>query len=193
MINFVNSTFVKSIENLKDTPTNGYPEVLFVGKSNVGKSSLINLLTNKKRLAFTSSKPGHTRLLNYYNIDNKLFLVDAPGYGYAQSGINLDRLFKNLMDDYFKNNINLKLTLVLIDSRRELSNDDVEIINYLIANKINYALVFTKSDKTNQKERAALLKHIKEVGADESVTLFTSSLVMRSVLPLRKLIEKECF
>ena len=104
MINYKNSTFVKSTPSVKERPSDLYSEVLIVGKSNVGKSSLINRLCTKKSLAYTSSKPGHTRLLNYYNIDNAFYLVDAPGYGFAKGGIDLDRLFGTMMDEYFTDN-----------------------------------------------------------------------------------------
>ena len=99
MLNFKNATFIKSAPNVDERPPVSLPEVLIVGKSNVGKSSLINALTNKKSLAFTSKKPGHTKLLNYYDIDQKFYLVDAPGYGYAVGGLDLDRLFGKMMDE----------------------------------------------------------------------------------------------
>ena len=97
MINFKNSSFVKSTPSVNERPPESFPEVLIVGKSNVGKSTLINTMCSKKAMAFTSSKPGHTRLLNYYNIDNRFYLVDAPGYGFARGGIDLDRLFGEMM------------------------------------------------------------------------------------------------
>ena len=125
MINFNNVSFVKSTPSVKERPQDQIPEVLIVGKSNVGKSSLINTLCQRKSLAYTSSKPGHTRLLNYYNIDNKFFLVDAPGYGYAKGGVDLDRLFGTMMDEYFTDNPYLKLVLLLIDSRREFGENDI--------------------------------------------------------------------
>lgn len=184
MINFNNTVFVKSSPNVKEAPQGLFPEVLLVGKSNVGKSSLINALTNKK-IAFTSSKPGHTRLLNYYNVDDKLYLVDAPGYGYAAGGIDLDRLFGKTMEDYFAHASRLRLVMVLLDSRRELAENDIEIINYLEEKEIKYLLVFTKKDKINQKESAALLKHLKEIGIDEENTIFTSILQMKSFEKLR--------
>ena len=185
MINFSNATFVKSAPSLKEAPQGLFPEVLLVGKSNVGKSSLINALCNKKALAFTSSKPGHTRLLNYYNIDDKLYLVDAPGYGFAKGGFDLDKLFGEMMSDYFSNATRLKLVLILLDSRRELGENDVEIINYVREKDINHLLIFTKEDKINQSEKAKLLKHLAELGIEKDEITFTSTLKIRTIETLR--------
>ena len=188
MINFKNSTFVKSATNKKERPSDLYSEVLIVGKSNVGKSSLINTLCTKKALAYTSSKPGHTKLLNYYNIDNKFYLVDAPGYGYAKGGVDLDRLFGEMMDDYFTDNEHLKLVLILIDSRREFGENDIEIIDYLRNNHLPFFIVITKVDKINQKGKSELSKRLENIGIKENVYL-TSSLLDKSLDKLKAGIE----
>ena len=190
MINFANVNFVKSCPNRKEKPQDAKPEVLVVGKSNVGKSSLINALCDKKRLAFTSSKPGHTRLLNYYDIDKKFYIVDAPGYGYAKGGIDLDRLFAEMMDSYFSNNRELKLVLVLLDARREISNDDQEIIDYIKESGFPYFIVITKIDKVNQKEKAALNKRLKAQEFAPECVFYTSSLNNEGLNSLKKGIEK---
>ena len=190
MINFANVNFIKSCPNRKEKPQDLKPEVLIVGKSNVGKSSLINALCQKKRLAFTSSKPGHTRLLNYYDIDGKFYLVDAPGYGYAKGGLDLDRLFANMMESYFDNNQELKLVLILLDARRELSNDDQEIISFVKESNYPYFLVITKLDKVNQKEKAALNKHLKSLGLTGDNVFYTSALNNDGLNLLKKGIEK---
>ena len=189
MINFLNATFIKSCPNRNEKPQAQKPEVLIVGRSNVGKSSLINALTQKKKLAFTSSKPGHTRLLNYYDIDNKFYLVDAPGYGYAKGGIDLDRLFAEMMSSYFDNNMDLKLVLILLDARRELSEDDLEIVEYVKENSIPFALVITKYDKVNQKEKSALNRYLKEMGLANEQVFYTSILKNDSLSLLKKGIE----
>ena len=188
MINFKNSTFVKSTPTVKERPSDLYSEVLIVGKSNVGKSSLINRLCTKKSLAYTSSKPGHTRLLNYYNIDNAFYLVDAPGYGFAKGGIDLDRLFGIMMDEYFSDNEHLKLVLLLIDSRREFGENDLEILEYLKGTNIPYFVVITKVDKINQKGKSELLKRLKSLDINENV-YFTSSLVDKTLDTLKRDIE----
>ena len=190
MINFTNATFVKSCPNRKEKPQDLKPEVLIVGKSNVGKSSLINALCGKKKLAFTSSKPGHTRLLNYYEIDGKFYLVDAPGYGYAKTGIDLDRLFASMMESYFDNNHELKLVLILLDARREVSRDDQEIIDFVKESNYPYAVVITKIDKVNQKEKAALNKRLKAQQFAPECVFYTSSLDNEGLNQLKKGIEK---
>ena len=190
MINFTNVNFIKSCPNRKEKPQDLKPEVLIVGKSNVGKSSLINALCSKKRLAFTSSKPGHTRLLNYYDVDNKLYLVDAPGYGYAKGGLDLDRLFASMMESYFANNKELKLVLVLLDARRDISQDDQEIIDFVKESGYPYFVVITKIDKVNQKEKAALNKRLKEQSFNGECVFYTSSLSNDGLNLLKKGIEK---
>ena len=161
MINYSNATFIKSLTDVNEKPSGFFPEVLIVGKSNVGKSRLINALCQKQRLAFTSSKPGHTKLLNYFDIDHKFYLVDAPGYGYAKGGVDLDRLFGEMMENYFTNNEQLKLVLILIDSRREFNDNDLEILHFCQQENIPYFIVITKMDKINQKEKSLLTKRLK--------------------------------
>ncbi len=190
MINFNNVTFVKSCPTRKEKPQVTKSEVLIVGKSNVGKSSLINALCNKKKMAFTSSKPGHTRLLNYYDIDNSFYIVDAPGYGYAKGGLDLDRLFASMMESYFDNNNELKLVLILLDARRELSEDDQEIINFVKESNVSYFIVITKYDKVNQKEKAALNKRLASEGFNKEQIFYTSSLNNDGLNLLKKGIEK---
>ena len=190
MINFNNVTFVKSCPTRKEKPQVVKSEVLIVGKSNVGKSSLINALCNKKKMAFTSSKPGHTRLLNYYDIDNAFYIVDAPGYGYAKGGVDLDRLFATMMESYFDNNNELKLVLILLDARRELSVDDQEIIDFVKQSNVSYFIVVTKYDKVNQKEKAALNKRLAAEGFDKEQIFYTSSLNNDGLNLLKKGIEK---
>lgn len=190
MINYKNASFIKSLTNVKEKPSGLLPEVLIVGKSNVGKSSLINALTGKNKLAFTSSKPGHTKVLNYFNIDNKFYLVDAPGYGFAKGGVDLDRLFGEMMENYFVDNKELKLVLLLLDSRREMNQNDLEILEYVQNENIPYFLVVTKLDKVNQSEKAKLNKHLFDVDVPKENIYYTSSLETRSLDKLKSAIEK---
>ena len=190
MINYKNATFIKSLTQVKEKPSGLLPEVLIVGKSNVGKSSLINALTSKNRLAFTSSKPGHTKLLNYFIIDNRFYLVDAPGYGYAKGGVDLDRLFGEMMENYFVDNKELKLVLLLLDSRREMNQNDLEILDYVRKEGIPYYLVVTKLDKVNQSEKSKLNKHLSEMNIPSSLVFYTSINEARSLDKLKSAIEK---
>lgn len=159
MINFNITKFIKSAPSVDQKPEKNLPEVLFVGKSNVGKSSLINALCKNSSLARTSSKPGFTKLLNYYEVDSKFYLVDAPGYGYTISGSKHLDNFGKMMESYF-NNPNLKLVVFLIDSRHEMSKDDADFYQFLTDNTFSYLLITTKFDKLNQKEKARLDKYI---------------------------------
>ena len=194
MINFSNANFVKSASLKDERPKDPIlPEVLIVGRSNVGKSSLINALCNKKNMAFTSSKPGHTKLLNYFNIDNSFYLVDAPGYGYAKTGIDLDKVFGDMMNDYLEDNDRLRLILFLLDSRRELNLDDSELIDYLLDKGYPFLLVTTKMDKLNQKEKSALNKRLSQTGLNSEQIIQTSSLDKVNINNLAKAIEKIVF
>ncbi len=149
-------------------------EVLFVGRSNVGKSSLINALCNHKRMAYVSSTPGHTRLLNYYLIDNQFYLVDSPGYGYARRKNNEILSYGKMMENYLKNPY-LALVVFLFDSRRILNEDDTMLLNYFDELKINYLLVLTKADKLNQSLKAKAVNYLKNNYLSKDI-LFVSSL-----------------
>jgi len=161
MINFHTAEFIKSASK-KEDHLHDLPEILLIGKSNVGKSSLINALTNQKSLAYVSKTPGQTKLVNYYKIDNKLYLVDVPGFGYRRLAYEKDD-FEPLMENYFSSNTSLKAVLYLLDSRRDITQDELDVMDYI--NNLQYPLVivFTKSDKCKQKEKSKLLKTIKEL------------------------------
>ena len=162
MINFKNSTFIKSTPSVKERPLDQFPEVLIVGKSNVGKSSLINSLCQRKALAFTSSKPGHTRLLNYYNIDNKFFLVDAPGYGYAKVSKKVTDDWGPMMETFLANRDNLKVVVQLVDIRHEPTAQDVQMYEYLRHYGLSGIVVATKADKLKRSQIGKSLSVIKK-------------------------------
>ena len=189
MINFNKAEFVKSTKTLKDAPKGRLKEVLVVGRSNAGKSSLINALTNRNNLAFTSSKPGHTRLLNYYNIDNAFYLVDAPGYGFAKGGIDLDKLFLEMMNNYLYDNLYLKGALLLLDSRREFNENDLEMMDFFKKNNTPFLIILTKADKLNQKEKSLTINYMKNMGIDSNDYLLTSINDSRSINNLKTKIE----
>ena len=182
MINFKNTKFIISLPSYKLGKDLIYDEVLFAGRSNVGKSSLLNALV-EQRIAFVSSKPGHTKLLNYFEVDKKFYLVDAPGYGYTAKGNKYDVDFGKLMDEYLENP-KLKLVLLLLDSRRIPNEDDIMLYNYLKdSNTFDYYLVMTKCDKLNQSEKAKIIKNLKESfgDVDASKVIYTSSKDKRSI------------
>lgn len=162
MIDFSKAQFIKSAPTLAERPLDNLPEIVFVGKSNVGKSSLINALVNRKQLAFTSSKPGFTKLLNYYLIDEKFYLVDAPGYGYTISGSKHLDSFAKMMETYFDSK-NLKGVVFLVDSRHKMGDNDVAFYEFIKEKGIPFILLLTKIDKLNQKEKAQMKKNIQEV------------------------------
>ena len=137
-------------------PRNAIPQIAFSGRSNVGKSSLINTLLNRKSMARVSSAPGKTITVNFYDVDSKLFLVDLPGYGYAKRTKEDQIRWSNLVDGYFTNNPNidlLKLVLQLVDSRIGFTNDDMDMIRFMNEAGIPYVIVATKTDKLNKTER----------------------------------------
>ena len=188
MINFKNASFVKSAPSYNEAPEKKMDEVLIVGRSNVGKSSIINGLCSNKSLAFTSSKPGFTKLLNFFNIDNRFYLVDAPGYGYSISNRQEVEFFGNLMEEYFAKSEKLKLVIFLLDSRRKLNQDDIDIYNFLKEENIEFLIALTKCDKINQKEKHQILTSIKEISDKEPI--LTSSLNKNGLDQLKGAIEK---
>ncbi|MDH3322351.1 MAG: ribosome biogenesis GTP-binding protein YihA/YsxC [Flavobacteriaceae bacterium] len=142
--------FVISNTDVYKCPEDNLPEYAFIGRSNVGKSSLINMLTNHKNLAKISGKPGKTQLINHFIINKNWFLVDLPGYGYAQVSKDKRRTFQKFIKDYFNKRRQLVCTFVLVDSRLEPQKIDLEFMEYLGENAIPFAIIFTKSDKLNQ-------------------------------------------
>ncbi len=149
---FINAKFIKSAEKKSDFIIDSLPQIAIVGRSNVGKSSLINLLTNNKKMAKTSSTPGRTRLVNYFNIDNKIYLVDLPGYGFAKASKNITTAWDKVMNEYFVDNEQLKLVMLLLDCRHEPTNLDQQMLDYLAENEIPAVLVLTKIDKLSKSE-----------------------------------------
>ncbi|NNC70596.1 MAG: YihA family ribosome biogenesis GTP-binding protein [Flavobacteriaceae bacterium] len=139
--------FIISNTNVAKCPNEPLPEYAFIGRSNVGKSSLINMLVNHKNLAKTSGKPGKTQLINHFKINEQWFLVDLPGYGYAKVSKSLRKSFQKFITDYFLKRQQLTCTFVLIDSRHEPQKIDLEFMQFLGENEIPFCIVFTKSDK----------------------------------------------
>ncbi len=139
--------FLISNTDVSKCPQDGKPEYAFIGRSNVGKSSLINMLTGKKGLAMTSSTPGKTQLINHFVINNEWYLVDLPGYGYAQRGKKGREKIQQIIDHYLDEREELTCLFVLLDSRHEPQKIDLEFIEKLGESGIPFAIIFTKTDK----------------------------------------------
>ncbi|MBR3947532.1 MAG: YihA family ribosome biogenesis GTP-binding protein [Bacteroidales bacterium] len=139
--------YLMSNDDYRKCPKPDKPEFAFIGRSNVGKSSLINMLTSNSKLAKTSASPGKTQKINHFVINNTWYLVDLPGYGYAKVSKAQRAVFKNMIDGYILNRQNLVNLFVLVDSRLEPQNIDVEFINWLGASRVPFTIIFTKADK----------------------------------------------
>ena len=153
------SKFVISSTNYRKCPAKKIPEYAFIGRSNVGKSSLVNALANKKNLAKISAKPGKTQLINHFIINNEWYLVDLPGYGYAKTSKKNKAIFQKMTEEYLLNRMNLICLFVLIDSRLKPQKIDQEFMQWLSKEEIPFVMIFTKSDKLG---KIALVKNIQE-------------------------------
>jgi GTP-binding protein len=144
--------FIASYPKESMCPSDGKPEFAFIGRSNVGKSSLINYLTDRKNLAKVSGTPGKTQLLNFFDVDQRWYLVDLPGYGYAKTSKSQRTGFQKMIETYLKVRSSLALAFVLIDIRHPLQKIDEEFIHWCGENQIPFALIFTKSDKVTKNQ-----------------------------------------
>ncbi|QEE48257.1 YihA family ribosome biogenesis GTP-binding protein [Flavobacterium alkalisoli] len=142
--------FVISNSDVSKCPKEPLPEYAFIGRSNVGKSSLINMLTNNKNLAKTSGKPGKTQLINHFKINSNWFLVDLPGYGYAKVSKKTKQIFQKFITEYFEQREQLVCAFVLVDIRLEAQKIDLEFINYLGETQVPFCIIFTKADKISR-------------------------------------------
>ncbi len=171
--------FVVSNSEVSKCPKDLLPEYAFIGRSNVGKSSLINMLTNHKSLAKTSSKPGKTQLINHFKINSNWFLVDLPGYGYAKVSKKSKETFQKFVTDYFEKREQLVCAFVLIDIRLEAQKIDLEFLTYLGINEVPFCIIFTKADKIGktkiQSHVAAYRKQVLASGWEEMPQHFVTS------------------
>ncbi len=175
-MNITKSTFVKSVASPKNLINDGVNQIAFVGRSNVGKSSLINMLVNNGKLARTSNTPGRTRLINYFLINDKFYFVDLPGYGYAKASKTMAEGWQSLIEPYIVNNPQLKCVCVLLDSRHAPNELDKQMIDFLVYYNVPFLLVATKCDKFSKSAvKPTLLKLANAVGVGISNIYGTSS------------------
>jgi len=157
------ASFVISSPAAESCPESNLPEYAFIGRSNVGKSSLINMLTNRKRLAKTSAQPGKTQLINHFLINENWHLVDLPGYGYAKTSKKNRREFQHLITSYFLKRLQLVSAFVLIDARHKPQTIDLEFMQWLGENQIPFSIIFTKSDKLKPQALESNIEHYKDI------------------------------
>ena len=178
-MNIAHAEFVMSNTRVEQCPKSKLPEYAFIGRSNVGKSSLINMLCNRKKLAKTSSRPGKTQLINHFLINKQWHLVDLPGYGYARVSKTQKKTFQKFITNYFIKRKELISAFLLIDFRHKPQNLDLEFMSWLGENFIPFSIIFTKSDKLKEKEikgnTSNYLKRLKEDWEEVPKYFITSS------------------
>lgn len=173
----VSADIVISAVGPKQYPTEGFPEVAFVGRSNVGKSSLINSLVNRKALARTSSKPGKTQTINFFILNDAFFFVDLPGYGFAKVSKEIKAKWGQMIEGYLKNRSYLKAVIQLVDIRHEPTGEDASMYNWLKHFNLPVIIVATKADKVSRGQRPKHLKVIKEklgLQPEDKIVTFSS-------------------
>lgn len=170
--NYAKIEFVKSVYKPAQLPAAEFPEIAFAGRSNVGKSSLINRLVCRKNLVKVSAKPGKTQSLNYFLVDNELYLVDLPGYGYAKVPKKMQDEWQGLITTYLETRPTLRCVVVIIDLRHSLKAQDFELVEWLRSKGIPHLPVYTKMDKLSknqQQKQARILDSGLNIGADERI------------------------
>ena len=172
-----NVEFITSAVRRSQYPTDNLPEFLLVGRSNVGKSSFLNTLINRKNLARISSIPGKTQTINFYLINNTFYLVDVPGYGFARVSQKLKNKFGLMIEDYLKERNSLKMVYMLIDFRHRPTEDDLLMYNYLKYYNIPVTIIATKSDKVsknNYEKNKKIIKEFLNLSPEDSIIVFSS-------------------
>jgi len=171
-----NAKFITSVVNRADILKSGMPEFAFVGRSNVGKSSIINDLVGKKGLAKTSSMPGLTKMVNYFLINDKFYFVDLPGYGYAKASKEHQGVWSSLIGDYLLSSEDLKMVFLLLDIRRTPSELDKIMINFMLENNLPFTIIATKADKISaMAQKVAVEKISQELGFRKELIFVHSS------------------
>lgn len=175
-MNFQKASFELSAGKKEQLPSSDLPEIVFSGRSNVGKSSLINKLVNRKALARTSSTPGKTATINFFQVDTCRF-VDLPGYGYAKVSKSEKERWADLVEGYFARNRRVALVFQLVDMRREPTDDDFDMIEFLLDSAVPFVVVGTKCDKLNKSETTAMLERYQKIFGENDISFFPFSAV----------------
>ena len=162
----MHTEFVVSSGKPESFPSDRLPEIAFLGRSNVGKSSLINSLVGQKGLAFTSNTPGRTQTINFYRVDEAFYFVDLPGYGYARAPMRNKLEWKELVEQYLENAETLRLSCLILDARRGWMDMDLDLKRWLEDRGRHYLVIATKFDKLNQSERERSLRAIRQEGVE---------------------------
>lgn len=157
-----NSDFLKGVVAMDGLPAGDRVEVCFAGRSNVGKSTLINALTNRSRLARASNTPGRTQEINFFTLTDSHYLVDLPGYGYANAPLAVVEKWQRLLKQYLSGRANLRRAFVLIDTRHGIKDVDQEIMSLMDSSALTFQVVMTKADKVKEKDRAKVFKQVRE-------------------------------
>lgn len=170
----VSAEFISSAVKLAQCPSTGLPEIALIGRSNVGKSSLINALTNRKGLAKTSSQPGKTRTINFYTINSAFCLVDLPGFGYAKVSHGERRSWELMINEYFEKRSALRGALVILDPRRDAGEVEENLFGWMEKKGLPFAVVFTKTDKLSKNQLSKRLSALKKEMPLDSPVLFSA-------------------
>jgi GTP-binding protein len=185
-------TFLKSATHPTHYPDHDLPEVAFAGRSNVGKSSLINALVNRKSLAKTSGTPGKTRLINFFLVNNRLSFVDLPGYGFAKVSQSVKKNWGPMIETYLRDRKNLRLVVVILDIRRDPSEDDLSLVRWLSHYDRPVLFVLTKADKLSKNQAIVRVRKIRAFLGDESgadMVLFSAKTGIGKDVIWQKLLE----
>jgi GTP-binding protein len=162
-VKVISAEFIKSATKPSEYPEGNFVEVAVAGKSNVGKSSLINALLNRRNLAKTSSSPGRTQTINFFRVNEKISLVDLPGYGYAKVPLSVRETWKAMVESYLQTRREIRLVVLILDARRGAAPDDLALLDWLDYHEIPCTVALTKADKLSQIERARQKKTLAEI------------------------------
>ena len=175
-VNFSDISFVKSVYQVNQLPEDGLPEIAFAGRSNVGKSSLINRLVKRKALVKVSGRPGKTQSLNFFLADKQLYLVDLPGYGFARVSLKLQLQWQELITRYLETRERLRVVVVIIDIRHSLKDLDRQLVGWLRSKRIPFLVVYTKIDKLsgNELRKQAIILDVGLTVTDAERVLFSA-------------------